>query len=250
MASFEEQGRLVRTEENIYYPGRSERSGVIVEPLVMKQWFVSTKPLAKMAIDAVESGETKIVPEVWKKTYDHFMYNIHEWCISRQLWWGHQIPAWYGPDGYIFVAMDEDEAMVLAKEHYGKTVEITQEDDVLDTWFSSGLWPFSTMGWPENTETLKKFYPTQVLETGSDILFFWVARMLMMGTYVMGKAPFSHVFLHAMVRDEKGQKMSKVKGNVIDPLHMINGVLKEDLHPKMNTELIRKLKKEKTERKE
>ena len=248
IAQFEELGLLDRIEDNVYSPGRSERSGVIVEPLVMKQWFVSTKPLAKMAIDAVESGETKIIPEVWKKTYDHFMYNIHEWCISRQLWWGHQIPAWYGPDGHVFVAMDAQEAAEQAKAHYGNDVELTQEEDVLDTWFSSGLWPFSTMGWPENTDTLKKFYPTQVLETGSDILFFWVARMLMMGTYVMGKAPFSHVFLHAMVRDEKGQKMSKVKGNVIDPLHMINGVLREELHPTMHKELIKKLKKEKTDR--
>ncbi|CAN0480939.1 unnamed protein product [Laminaria digitata] len=151
------------------------------------------------------------------------MYNIHEWCISRQLWWGHQIPAWYGPDDTVFVAMSEEEAHEKAKAHYGEAVELRQDPDVLDTWFSSGLWPFSTMGWPEKTATLEKFYPTQVLETGSDILFFWVARMMMMGIYAMGEVPFSDVYLHAMVRDAKGQKMSKVKGNVIDPLHMIFG---------------------------
>ena len=244
---FEELGLLEKIEDIVYSPGRSERSGVIVEPLVMKQWFVRTKPLAKRAIDAVETGKTRIIPEVWKKTYDHFMYNIHEWCISRQLWWGHQIPAWYGPDGKVFVAMSQKDAQSDAEKHYGGPVELKQDPDVLDTWFSSGLWPFSTLGWPEKTQSLKKFYPTQVMETGSDILFFWVARMMMMGLYAMDEVPFTDVYLHAMVRDEKGQKMSKVKGNVIDPLHMVYGASINDLDPKMHRELIKKIKKDKTD---
>jgi valyl-tRNA synthetase len=251
---FDELGLLDKIDNITFHPGRSERSGVIVEPLVMKQWFVRGEPLAKPARDAVEQGKTRIIPEVWKKTYDHFMYNIQEWCISRQLWWGHQIPAWYGPDGEVFVAMTEEEAQEKANAHYGEAVEIEQDQDVLDTWFSSGLWPFSTMGWPEKTATLEKFYPTQVLETGSDILFFWVARMMMMGIYAMGEVPFEDVFLHAMVRDAKGDKMSKVKGNVIDPLHMIFGASLpgasagtpgvEELDADMHKELIAKIEAE------
>ena len=238
IAQMDALGLLEKIEDREYSPGRSERSGVIVEPLVMKQWFVRGEPLAAPAIKAVESGQIKIIPAMWKKTYDHFMYNIQEWCISRQLWWGHQIPAWYGPDEHVFVAMTKEEAMAKAQSHYGKEVELTQDPDVLDTWFSSGLWPFSTMGWPEQTETLKKFYPTQVMETGSDILFFWVARMIMMGIYVMGEVPFKQVYLHAMVRAQDGQKMSKVKGNVIDPLHMIYGAKPEDLDPELHRELL------------
>ncbi len=247
VAKFEEAGLLDHVEEIRYTPGRSERSGVIVEPLVMKQWFVKGEPLAKPAREAVEEGRTSIIPEVWKKTYDHFMYNIRDWCISRQLWWGHQIPAWYGEDGEAFVARNEEGARAKAAEHYGVSadaVELEQDTDVLDTWFSSGLWPFSTLGWPEQTDSLKKFYPTNVLETGSDILFFWVARMMMMGLYAMDEVPFKDVFLHAMVRDEKGEKMSKVKGNVIDPLHMIYGATIDELNPKMHRELISKIKKE------
>ncbi len=242
---FDELGLLKETEEITYFPGRSERSNTIVEPLVLKQWFVKGEPLAKPAIEAVESGQTKIVPGLWKKTYDHFMYNIRDWCISRQIWWGHQIPAWYGPDDTIFVARNEQEALEKAEAHYGKSVELTRDSDVLDTWFSSGLWPFSTLGWPEKTDALEKFYPTQVLETGSDILFFWVARMMMMGIYAMGKPPFSDVYLHSMVRDENGNKMSKVKGNVIDPLHMVYGAKKSDLDSDMHRELIKKIKKDK-----
>ncbi|MEL6180086.1 MAG: valine--tRNA ligase, partial [Myxococcota bacterium] len=235
---FEELGLLDRIESITYFPGRSERSDVVVEPLVMKQWFVKGEPLAKPAIEAVESGRTRIIPELWKKTYDHFMYNIRDWCISRQLWWGHQIPAWYGPDGKAFVAIDAQTALANARAHYGHDeVELEQDPDVLDTWFSSGLWPFSTLGWPERTTALEKFYPTAVLETGSDILFFWVARMMMMGLYAMGEVPFTDVFLHAMVRDERGQKMSKVKGNVIDPLHMIGGAALDELDPKAHREL-------------
>jgi valyl-tRNA synthetase len=236
VAQFESLGLLDRIEDTIYHPGRSERSGVVVEPLIMKQWFVHTKPLADRAIEAVESGKTRIIPSVWKKTYDHFMYNIHEWCISRQLWWGHQIPAWH---------CDTCEEITVSRENptackaCGST-NLKQDPDVLDTWFSSGLWPFSTLGWPDNTESVKKFYPTQVMETGSDILFFWVARMMMMGLYAMDEVPFKDVFLHAMVRDEKGQKMSKVKGNVIDPLHMIYGAQPADLDPNLHKELIKK----------
>ncbi len=242
---FDELGLLEQTEEITYFPGRSERSNTIIEPLVLKQWFVKGEPLAKPAIDAVESGETRIIPELWKKTYDHFMYNIRDWCISRQIWWGHQIPAWYGPDGEIFVAESDEAARAKAQAHYGEPTELTRDPDVLDTWFSSGLWPFSTLGWPEQTASLEKFYPTQVLETGSDILFFWVARMMMMGIYAMGKAPFSDVYLHAMVRDEKGSKMSKVKGNVIDPLHMVYGARKDELDASMHRELIRKIQNDK-----
>ena len=246
--TFEELGLLDRIEQVTNFPGRSERSDVIVEPLVMKQWFVKGEELAKPAIEAVESGRTRIIPELWKKTYDHFMYNILDWCISRQLWWGHQIPAWYGPDGEVFVAVDEAAALEKARAHYGQDdVTLEQDPDVLDTWFSSGLWPFSTLGWPEQTQALEKFYPTAVLETGSDILFFWVARMMMMGIYAMGEVPFSDVFLHAMVRDEKGQKMSKVKGNVIDPLHMIGGAKLDDLDPRAHRELIGKMQSEGTD---
>ena len=236
VAAFDALGLLEKIEDTVYFPGRSERSGVVVEPLIMKQWFVHTKPLAERAIAAVENGDTRIIPAAWKKTYDHFMYNIHEWCISRQLWWGHQIPAWH---------CDECGAITVSREdptscHSCNATSLTQDPDVLDTWFSSGLWPFSTLGWPEKTASLDKFYPTQVLETGSDILFFWVARMMMMSLYAMDEVPFSDVFLHAMVRDEKGQKMSKVKGNVIDPLHMIYGAKPEDLDPKLHKELLKK----------
>lgn len=232
---FDELGLLDRIEQITYHPGRSERSNTIVEPLVMKQWFVRGEPLARPALEAVENGDTRIVPEMWKKTYDHFLNNIQEWCISRQLWWGHQIPAWHCEDcGHITVAMDEPKTCESCNSD-----KLAQDPDVLDTWFSSALWPFSTMGWPEQTDTLKKFYPTQVLETGSDILFFWVARMMMVGIYAMGEVPFKDVYLHAIVRDAKGDKMSKVKGNVIDPLHMIHGATIDELDPEMHRELIK-----------
>jgi valyl-tRNA synthetase len=193
--------------------GRCQRSQTVLEPLLSDQWYVRIEPLARPAIEAVEQGKTRFIPESWTNTYMAWMRNIHDWCISRQLWWGHQIPAWYCPDGHVTVARETPKACATC----GKG-ELRQDEDVLDTWFSSGLWPFSTMGWPEQTDTLRTFYPTSVMETGHDIIFFWVARMMMMGIHFMGEVPFKDVYLHPMVRDEKGQKMSKTKGNVIDPL--------------------------------
>ncbi len=232
---FDELGLLEDTEQRPYSPGRSQRTGVIVEPLPMKQWFVKGEPLAKPAIEAVESGDTNIIPAEWKKTYDHFMYNIRDWCISRQLWWGHQIPAWY---------CNECDNTMVARQAPERcdacgSDDLHQDEDVLDTWFSSALWPFSTLGWPEETASLDKFYPTQVMETGADILFFWVARMMMMGIHFMDEVPFSDVFLHAMVRDKDGRKMSKTTGNVIDPLHMIFGAEEEDLSEEVHGELLK-----------
>ncbi len=193
--------------------GRCQRSQTVLEPLLSDQWYVKIAPLAEPAIRAVEEGRTRFVPEQWTNTYMAWMRNIHDWCISRQLWWGHQIPAWYCPDGHVTVARETPVACSTCG-----TTTLRQDEDVLDTWFSSGLWPFSTMGWPDRTETLKTFYPTSVMETGHDIIFFWVARMMMMGIHFMGEVPFKTVYLHPMVRDSKGQKMSKTKGNVIDPL--------------------------------
>jgi len=193
--------------------GKCQRCETVLEPLLSHQWFVKIEPLAKPAIEAVEQGRTRFIPEQWTNTYMAWMRNIHDWCISRQLWWGHQIPAWYCPDGHVTVARQAPQACGTC----GKG-ELRQDEDVLDTWFSSGLWPFSTMGWPDETATLRTFYPTSVMETGHDIIFFWVARMMMMGLHFMGEVPFRTVYLHPMVRDEKGQKMSKTKGNVIDPL--------------------------------
>ncbi|HET7753687.1 MAG TPA: valine--tRNA ligase [Anaeromyxobacteraceae bacterium] len=193
--------------------GRCQRCETVLEPMLSWQWFVKIAPLAQPAIEAVEQGKTRFIPEQWTNTYMAWMRNIHDWCISRQLWWGHQIPAWYCPDGHVTVAREAPQACSTCG-----SATLRQEEDVLDTWFSSSLWPFSTMGWPEKTRTLQTFYPTSVMETGHDIIFFWVARMMMMGIHFMGEVPFRTVYLHPMVRDEKGQKMSKTKGNVIDPL--------------------------------
>ena len=199
-----------------------DRSNSIIEPLLTEQWFADAKFLAKKAIHVVKKKKTIFFPNNWSKTYFQWMFNIQPWCISRQLWWGHRIPAWYSKDKKIFVAENEQEANKIAKKYYKKNVELKRDEDVLDTWFSSALWPFATLGWPKKTYELKRFYPTSVLVTGFDIIFFWVARMMMMGTHLIQKEPFSKVYVHALVRDEKGQKMSKSKGNVIDPLDIIN----------------------------
>ncbi len=199
-----------------------DRSNSIIEPLLTEQWFADAKFLAKKAIHVVKKKKTNFFPDNWTKTYFQWMNNIQPWCISRQLWWGHRIPAWYSEERKIFVAENETEAKKIAKKYYKKNVVLKRDDDVLDTWFSSALWPFATLGWPKKTYELKRFYPTSVLVTGFDIIFFWVARMMMMGNYLIKKEPFSKVYVHALVRDEKGQKMSKSKGNVIDPLNIIN----------------------------
>ena len=199
-----------------------DRSNSIIEPLLTEQWFADAKFLAKKAIQVVKKKKTNFFPINWTKTYFQWMNNIQPWCISRQLWWGHRIPAWYSKDKKIFVAENEQEAKKEAKKYFKKEVKLERDEDVLDTWFSSALWPFATLGWPKKTYELKRFYPTSVLVTGFDIIFFWVARMMMMGNHLMKKIPFSKVYVHALVRDEKGQKMSKSKGNVIDPLDIIN----------------------------
>ena len=222
---------LQEIEELGFYRGREDkvipqpfgdRSNVVIEPMLTEQWYVNAAEMAKPAIAAVEKGDTVFVPKNWDKTYYEWMRNIQPWCISRQLWWGHQIPAWYGQDGEVFVEESEELALAAAMRHYGSRVALTQDEDVLDTWFSSALWPFSTLGWPEQTPELKRRYKTDVLVTGFDIIFFWVARMMMMGLHFMKEVPFHTVYIHALVRDEKGQKMSKSKGNVIDPLELMD----------------------------
>ena len=222
VADIEALGLLERVEDHVHMVPYGDRGGVPIEPYLTDQWYVDAATLAKPAIEAVEQGRTKFFPENWSKTYFEWMRNIQPWCVSRQLWWGHQIPAWYGPDGEIFVEMSEAAAQAAAEAHYGKAVDLTRDEDVLDTWFSSALWPFSTLGWPEQTPELQRYYPTDVLVTGFDIIFFWVARMMMMGLHFMGEVPFGQVYVHALVRDERGQKMSKSKGNIIDPLELID----------------------------
>ena len=216
-----ELGLMDKIEDHPMVIPYGDRSGVVIEPLMTDQWFVDAPKLAVAAIKAVEDGDMQFVPKSYEKTYFEWMRNIQPWCISRQLWWGHQMPIWYGPDGEIFCEENEEEAKAAATKHYGKAVELTRETDVLDTWFSSGLWAFSTLGWPDETEFLKTFYPTSVLVTGFDIIFFWVARMMMMSMYMMKRVPFKKCYIHGLVRDEQGRKMSKSKGNTVDPMETI-----------------------------
>ena len=217
----EKLGLMEKIEEHPMVIPYGDRSGVVIEPYMTDQWFVDAPKLAVEARRAVNDGEMEFVPPVYAKTYFEWMNNIQPWCISRQLWWGHQMPIWYGPDETIFCEESEEEAQAAADKHYGKHVELRRETDVLDTWFSSGLWAFSTLGWPENTEYLKTFYPTSVLVTGFDIIFFWVARMMMMSMYMMKRVPFKKCYIHGLVRDEQGRKMSKSKGNTVDPMETI-----------------------------
>jgi valyl-tRNA synthetase len=221
VAELEAQEILEKIEPHTNQVPHGDRSGVVIEPLLTVQWYCNAGVLAGPAIKAVETGKIEFVPKQWENTFFAWMRDIQPWCISRQLWWGHRIPAWYGPDGTVFVAHDAAGAQAKADAHYGERREITQDEDVLDTWFSSALWPFSTLGWPEQTAELAKYYPTDVLVTGFDIIFFWVARMMMMGLHFMDDVPFKTVYIHGLVRDERGQKMSKSKGNVIDPISLI-----------------------------
>lgn len=221
IAKLEELGLMEKIEDHPMVIPYGDRSNVVIEPMLTDQWFVDAPTLAKEAIRAVEDGEMQFVPKSYEKTYFEWMRNIQPWCISRQLWWGHQMPIWYGPDGEIFCEENEEEAQAAADRHYGSRVELTRETDVLDTWFSSGLWAFSTLGWPDKSEYLDTFYPTSVLVTGFDIIFFWVARMMMMSMYVMKKVPFKKAYIHGLVRDEQGRKMSKSKGNTVDPMEII-----------------------------
>ena len=217
----EELGLMEKIEDHPMVIPYGDRSNVVIEPMLTDQWFVDAPTLAREAIRAVEQGEMEFVPKSYEKIYFEWMRNIQPWCISRQLWWGHQMPIWYGPDGEIFCEENVDEAQAAADKHYGRHVELTRETDVLDTWFSSGLWAFSTLGWPDKTEFLDTFYPTSVLVTGFDIIFFWVARMMMMSMYMMKKVPFKKCYIHGLVRDEQGRKMSKSKGNTVDPMETI-----------------------------
>ena len=218
VADIDSEGLMIKVEDKLIMQPFGDRSGLVIEPMLTDQWYVDAETLAKPAIEAVRSGDIAVVPETWKKTWFNWLENIQPWCVSRQLWWGHRIPAWFDADGNVFVA----ETLAEAQRQAGEGVELRQDEDVLDTWFSSALWPFATLGWPEQTHDLKRHYPNDVLISGFDILFFWDARMAMQGFEFMGERPWKTLYLHGLVRDAKGQKMSKSKGNTVDPLGLID----------------------------
>ncbi|MCW8924257.1 MAG: valine--tRNA ligase, partial [Gammaproteobacteria bacterium] len=247
VADLEAAGLLEKVEDHKLMVPRGDRSGTVIEPFLTDQWYVKVAPLARPAVEAVETGKIRFVPDNWKNTYYEWMNNIQDWCISRQIWWGHRIPAWFDDEGNVYVGRDENE--VREKHNLDADYPLRQDEDVLDTWFSSALWPFSTIGWPEDTQRLKDFYPTSVLVTGFDIIFFWVARMIMMGLKFMDDVPFHEVYVHGLVRDSYGHKMSKSKGNVLDPIDLIDGIDLEALVAKrtsnmMQPELAKKIEKQ------